>query len=147
MSGGFSLAGWEDLSLAAGVIAVVSTILGVLGQQWATRRRDTRESARQALDAAVDVSEAESAAQRRLVDLIQCEADKKVAIVRAEMELAIANLKADHAREMTALRTDFERQISELKRDAEAYRCDVAPTCRRRHRGTPEADLKAGGTD
>jgi hypothetical protein len=134
-----ALDSWQDIAALVGILGVLFTCLGILGTQFYTRRRDSREKRviKREQQAADDI------ASDRLIKLAEAVAEKKVAFVRAEFQLIIANLKLDHANELTAMRADFDQQLATIRRDHETYRCDVAPTCKRRHHGQ---DLAVGGT-
>lgn len=133
MSNGLALDHWQDWAILVTLIGAVFTALGITGTQFYNRIA-SRRSDKAADDEASD----------RLIALIEREADKRVAIVRAEFELAIANLKLEHAKELNLVRSDFTVQIAEIKQDAEAFRCDIAPTCKKRH---GREVIKVGGTD
>lgn len=140
-AGGLALDHWQDVAALVGIVATLFTVLGIAGTQFYTRRKDKREDK---LDER-DQQEAEAQANARLIDLITQEADKRVEIVRAEFKVQLLERDMKHAEELTSMRRDFETQIATIRDNAELYRCDLAPTCKKRPGAV--AEIKVGGTD
>lgn len=93
----WTIAGWQEIAVIAGVAATLSAALGAL------------------IKGKVDHANAEAAASDRLIRLIETEADKRVDVVRAEFELKIREMELAHKQELDDLRCDFEREIDAIR--------------------------------
>lgn len=122
----FTVTGWQDLAVLAGIVATVFGIGGSLLTNAYNKHR-TR----------IEQQQAEQASSDRLIRLIETEADKRVEIVRTEFKLQIAEIQLEHQKQITAMRADFEQQVKALKKERDAYRCEHAPVCTWRLKSTP----------
>lgn len=118
----------ERLAIMAGVLATLAGVLSGLAGTYFLRRKDRREAAANKREEV----EADDVISKRIIELVEIEADKRIRVAEATFNLQFANLKLEHARELTGLRRNFEEQLAEIRRERQKYHCENAIACNER---------------
>ncbi|NTW28524.1 MAG: hypothetical protein HGA39_04070 [Coriobacteriia bacterium] len=114
--------------LVGALIAIGTFSLSALtgfGAYKLGKQKDRREQ----VSTQIDLTKADDVVRDRIVELVEKESEKRVAVVKTEMELTLKTMQLKHLEEVGDLRRSFERQISEVRDELDEYRCYNAPKC------------------